>query len=380
MAKQRSRCDKKLTSDKRREPSGTLIANQQSCYSKEHCSYCPAGTSISFPMDEGKHDSFMKYPKEWWYVNFHLVGCSTEAEYGAFVAFIKIAQNLFFSISDVNQKKIYTDTKFGILTAAKNKLNLCLNGLSNKDYFYTKSMADNLVPFQYKLIAHGIDREQDNQVMNLDVDMHCVKPPMIVGGDGLVHIGNGWSYYYCQTKIEVSGSITVHGTTEDVTGYAWIDHQWGNFNMLPSERVSWEWFSIKLDDLREIVVGDTWWDNTGKRCGNISKGLNLINANNVTEVLVDYKITPLDFWTDPISKRKFASKWRLTEPTKPIDLTINVDFNNQMMPTIGNPSTMKFIARIFPCSSFWEGSCSVSGTIGSVSTSGKAYTELIHSW
>lgn len=380
MAKKHYRFNKKLASYKGKEPHDTLITQQRPYYSWEHYPYCPAGTSISFPADEGKHDPFTKYPKEWWYANFHLTGCSTRTEYGAFVAFIKIAQNLFFSISDLNQKKIYSDTKFGILTAAKGELKLTLNGLSNKDYFYTKRMAGNPVPFQYKLIANGIDREQNNQVMRLDVDMHCLKPPMIAGGDGLVDIGNGWSYYYSQTKIKVSGSITVHGTTEDVTGYAWIDHQWGNFNLFPRERVSWEWFSIKLDDFREIAVGDTWWDNTGERCGNFSDGLNLINANNVQEVLVDYTITPLDFWTDPISKRKFASKWRLTEPTKPIDLTINVDFNNQMMPTIGNTSTMKFIARIFPYSSFWEGYCSVSGTIGGVSVSGKAYAELIHSW
>lgn len=360
--------------------SSIFITQQYQYYNWEQYPYCPTGTSISFPADEGKHNPSLTYPGEFWYISSHLTGCTTGKDYGAFVAFFKHPQMLLFSISDLNQEKIYSDAKFGILNAAEGELNLTFNTLLNKDYIHTKRINGELVPFQYKLIVNGVDREQNNQEMKMDFDMHCTKPPMTIGEDGLVDIGNGWSYYYSQTKICVSGSITVDGTTENINGFAWIDHQWGNFNLLPSERVSWEWFSIQLDDYSEIMVGDIWWQTNGEKCGSYSDGLNLLNANNIQELQEDYTITQLDFWTDPVSGRKFASKWQLTEPTKPINLTIEADFNNQMVPVFGNPSIMKIVTQLFFNSCFWEGSCSVSGTIGGIPVTGKAYAELTHPW
>ena len=356
----------------------------------KHYPYCPLETSICFPADEGKHHHFLICPIEWWYANFHLTGSSTGTEYGAFVAFFKFPQMRLFSISDLDLQKTYTDAKLGRLIASEGKLDLTFVSLQdgffsdseqqlsmetgarqrlrqwlfNYDYWYTKTDGKNPVPFQYKLLVKGKAKEEDQEMMMLNVDMNCLKPPMLVGGTGFCQVGNDWTYYYIENKIEVSGNITVHGITEAVTGYAWIDHQWGwgNFDL------TYEWFSIKLDDFREIMVVDSWWRN-GEYYGSLYGGLNLINANYSLELLDNYTITPLDYWTDPVSGRKFATQWRIIEPSKQIDLTITADYNDQVM---------RWFAVFQRC--FWEGSCSVSGTIEGTPVSGKAYVELTHSW
>jgi predicted secreted hydrolase len=270
---------------------------------------------------------------------------------------------------------MYTNIKVGTLKASETELDLEFSTLFDDEYWYTKKTeSGELIPFQYTLMMTGKAREEDKEMMKLNVDMHCLKPPMIVGGDGLVDIGPGWSYYYCQTKIEVSGTIIVHGFIEDVEGYAWIDHQWGDFNVgLPKNRVLWEWFSIKLDDNREIMVCDTWRMDNGEKYESTYDGLNYLNADNRYELLEDYQIKQISFWKDPINKKLYANKWRITEPSKNINIIIEPDYPDQLI------RLFDLIDPYMPIS-LWEGSCTVSGIIEGKTVTGKAYTELTHSW
>jgi len=397
------------------------------------------GTDISFPVDEGKHDPFFTYPIEWWYVNFQLIGSDTGKEYGAFVAFFKTTQLRVFSISDISSQKMYTNSKFGLILADDDKLGLTFIGCNDDiiyppqnyqylpigeqpiynqavldimeeqqisiddftleqsvqplvgggllcyDYWHTKTNDEgDLLPFQYELSIAGRAQEEDNGIMQLNVDMHSLKQPLIVGGDGLLELGDGWSYYYSETKVETSGDITVNGVTESVTGYAWIDHQWGEFlddDFVPvGISITYEWFAIKLDDFRELVIGDTWRRDTGEEAGPFCDGINLVNSDGSLELLEDYTITQLEFWTDELSGKTFATEWEVTELTKQIDLIITADIDNQMMHVTKDPLLLQIVNMILPAGSFWEGSCSVTGTIEGSPVSGKAYVESTHSW
>jgi len=261
-----------------------------------------------------------------------------------------------------------------------------IRGPVQNDHWYTKTNGLDLLPFQYTLIIGG-DSQQDHQPMQLSVDMDCQKPPLIVGGNGLMNLGNyGFSFYYCLTKLAVIGSITVHGITEEVIGYAWIDHQWGNFgNQHPPPYglpLTYEWFSIKLNDNREIMVGDIWDRETGEKINlDFSNGLNLLNNNGSLELLEDYTITPLSFWNDSRDCRVFADKWHIIESSKLINLIITPTFLDQVMRFKENyPLLQQFIQERFPGGCLWEGVCTVSGTINNIPVNGKAYVELTHSY
>jgi predicted secreted hydrolase len=334
--------------------------------------YVPSGTSIWFPEDEGKHNPLTSYPIEWWYVNFHLTGVSTGHKYGAMVAFFKDGPMRLFSISDLWQEENYTHADlFGVLTASTTELDLhYTDQLLDPDLWWNKTFCvGGLMPFVSRLDVDAVANE-DGNTMKLDVILASSKTPMIVDGDGFVHIGDGWSYYYSHTKAKVleDSEITVHGLTEKVTGFAWIDHQWGDF--LLGDTVSWEWFSIQLADVREIMVADVWQD--GQLQGSYCGGLNFLGEECDLELLDDYHITPLSFWTDPVSGRTFAVQWSIVEASRNINLLVTADYNEQVM---------RFLpVEIFPTGCFWEGSCSVTGTIEGSPVVGQAYAELTHSW
>jgi len=252
------------------------------------------------------------------------------------------------------------------------------------DHWYTKTNGQDLLPFQYTLVVGG-DSQQDSKPMKLAVDMDCLKQPLIVGGDGFLDLGGyGFSFYYSLTKLAVTGSIMIHGIAEEVTGYAWIDHQWGNFfdkNQPPyGLALTYEWFSIQLDDNREIMVADTWDRVTGEKNNqSFTGGMNMLNSDGSSELLEDYTITPQASWNDTIDHRFYSSKWHITETSKSIDLLVTPVFLDQVMRVKENyPLLQRLLEELFPGACFWEGICTVSGTINGFSVSGKAYVELTH--
>ncbi len=252
------------------------------------------------------------------------------------------------------------------------------------DHWYTKYNDHGLLPFQYGLEISG-NSQQDSKPMKITVDMDCLKKPLIVGGDGVIYFGDyDFSFYYSLTRLLVTGKITIHGFTEEVSGNAWIDHQWGNFfNQNPPPwglTMTYEWFSMQLDNNREIVVGDMWDRETGEKIDtSYTDGLNLLNSDGVLELLKDYTIAPLTFWNDKTDERFYSCQWQITETSRAINLIITPVFLNQMMRFKENyPSLQQVLEELFPGACFWEGVCTVSGTINGISVNGKSYVELTH--
>ena len=55
------------------------------------------------------------------------------------------------------------------------------------------------------------------------------------------------SYYYSRPHLQVSGSVTLDGQPQAVTGQAWLDHEWSS-EYLPAGAQGWDWIGLNLDD------------------------------------------------------------------------------------------------------------------------------------
>ncbi len=55
------------------------------------------------------------------------------------------------------------------------------------------------------------------------------------------------SYYYSRPQMAVSGTVTLDGKPQAVSGTAWLDHEWSS-ELLPEGAQGWDWVGLNLDD------------------------------------------------------------------------------------------------------------------------------------
>ncbi len=55
------------------------------------------------------------------------------------------------------------------------------------------------------------------------------------------------SHYYSEPQLRVGGSIVRHGKTTEISGSAWLDHEWSS-TVLDPKAVGWDWIGVNLDD------------------------------------------------------------------------------------------------------------------------------------
>lgn len=195
-----------------------------------------------------------------------------------------------------------------------------------------------------------------NKKYTLDLIINAEKPPALHGKKGVIDIGKGYSYYYSFTDMSVKGTLEIGNETKQVEGIAWMDHQWGNFDLYNKQ---WDWLSIKLNNNNEIMAFRIL-DKAAQ------KGIfyaSLMDMHGKAAIVEDAKLNPLKNWRSKKTGVVYPVHWNLQIPSKKINLTIKPAFNEQEM----HDGIIKY----------WEGACSVTGTFNKKRVKGKAYMELV---
>ncbi|HEY5340229.1 MAG TPA: lipocalin family protein [Candidatus Aquilonibacter sp.] len=102
-----------------------------------------------------------------------------------------------------------------------------------------------------RMHLHARDAEN-----GLDLTLQSHKPPAIHGRGGISRKGpcsSCASHYYSFTRLRTYGTLLRRGVRYAVEGIAWMDHEYGS-DELASGQVGWDWFSLQLDDDREIML------------------------------------------------------------------------------------------------------------------------------
>ncbi len=55
------------------------------------------------------------------------------------------------------------------------------------------------------------------------------------------------SYYYSQPHLRVQATLQADGTTQELAGNAWLDHEWSS-TLLDRDAAGWNWVGMNLDD------------------------------------------------------------------------------------------------------------------------------------
>ena len=158
------------------------------------------------------------------------------------------------------------------------------------------------------------------------------------------------SYYYSQPDLRVSGSVTLDGKSIDVTGQAWLDHEWSS-QPLSSDETGWDWLSLHLDSDDKLMLfrlrhadgahffAGNWIDRDGQS--------HALDPSDIT-------LTPTS--TTRVAGRVLPTEWKIAVASRNLAVTIRPLNPQSWMDT-------RF--------KYWEGPIQISG-----SHSGVGYLEL----
>ncbi len=195
---------------------------------------------------------------------------------------------------------------------------------------------------------------------SVDLSVTSRRAPLLIGG-GIVPFGLGTSYYYSLTDLQAAGTLTLGHRRIPVHGIAWMDHQWGNWNQ--AMVLGWDWMGIQLGDhtalnlmnQRVLDAGPVQWTMT-----------QLPDGRQRYEPQVS--ITPLGHWRSSVTGVTYTAGWRVRVPDLRLDLIVR--------PTVADQEMWDPFVVLGYHSSYWEGSCTVSGSHDGRPVSGLAYVEL----
>jgi predicted secreted hydrolase len=206
-------------------------------------------------------------------------------------------------------------------------------------------------------------RDGDYQI---DLRLKPAKPIVVHGIDGVSQKGalaGNASHYYSLTRMETSGKIIAGGEALDVEGLSWMDHEFGT-SFLEAEQVGWDWFSIQLDDGRELMLFEL-----RRVDGSIdprSSGT-LIEADGgaLHLSLEDFRLTPGNAWRSEASGATYPTAWRIEIPRYDLRLDVRAAFAGQELRTAESAGV-----------TYWEGSTEITGGEGERKLTGRGYLEM----
>jgi predicted secreted hydrolase len=318
-----------------------------------------------FPRDYFEHPEFKT---EWWYYTGNLRSAEGR-RFGFELVFFRQAQHRpMTSESSPNHSAWRIDDLYLAHLALTD-----INGKKFRSYRRLNRAGPGIAgaSFEQRRIWNGNWSAQWNgNLQSLDavaedfrfsLKLNPLKPVATHGLNGISQKSEGAghaSHYISFPRLDVTGSLNTGGLTYQITGSAWMDHEWFTHQLNPSQ-AGWDWFSVQLDDARELMLFQL-----RRKDGSIdpySAGT-YVDRQGVTRHLSsrDFSLQPIGHWISPKTKVKYPVRWRLEIPSLALSLECTAALDDQELASTNASEP-----------NYWEGAVRYSG-----STRGVGYLEM----
>ncbi|MDB5818883.1 MAG: hypothetical protein JWQ11_2523 [Rhizobacter sp.] len=211
---------------------------------------------LQFPRDLGAHpDSRI----EWWYITGSLSVAGQAQPYGFQITFFGsrtdvgaghasrfAARQILFAhaaVSDVAGGKLRHDQRiaragFGIAESSSRDTDVTL-----RDWQLRRSGPLTRSLYQARMAS-------DSGRFAYDLQLTATQPLLLQGDAGWSRKGpraEQASRYYSEPHLAATGTLTLDGKAQAVTGTAWLDHEWSD-GLLDADAVGWDWIGMNLGD------------------------------------------------------------------------------------------------------------------------------------
>ncbi|MCC7261908.1 MAG: carotenoid 1,2-hydratase, partial [Candidatus Latescibacteria bacterium] len=209
--------------------------------------------------------------------------------------------------------------------------------------------------------AFDLAMVDEAQGLAIELQTQPLKALVFQGPGGYSRKGEGpsaASQYYSFTRLATQGTLRVGGEEVAVQGESWMDQEFGS-NQLGPQQVGWDWFSVQLDDGRELMLY-LLRDEAG--AVDHARGT-LIEAGGAARYLErgEFVVTVTDHWTSPQTGAQYPAGW-----------TVRVGSEGwTLKPLLADQENWgAAVGRLF----YWEGAVAVRDQAGH--PCGKGYVEL----
>lgn len=276
----------------------------------------PART-LEFPRDHGAHPDLRT---EWWYVTGHARAVGTaDREFGFQVTFFRTrvdatrsmqsafaARQLIFAhaaVTDVLGGKLWHDQRIAREGFGAAGASIIDAAITLRDWSLVRRPADGA----WVARLPGGD-------LSLDLVFEPTQPLLLQGDQGLSRKGPEAaqaSYYYSLPHLAARGRITLKSRAFEVTGQAWLDHEWSESLMHP-DAVGWDWIGMNLLD-GGALTAFRLRDRSGRA---IWGGGSIRTRAGVLRVFAagDVVFMPQRFWKSPASQTSYPVEWAIETP------------------------------------------------------------------
>lgn len=303
------------------------------------------------------------YRVQWWYCTGHLHD-DRGREFGYELTFFVVGV----------QKKVYT-SRFGV-----NNIYI--------SHFAVSDISSNKFHFSEKVDAgaYGFAGAKDNQLKvwigatvleggaekmhlkamdgqkSIDLQLIPSKPIVLHGGNGYSRKSEESpllaSLYFSFTNVKTEGKLTIGEEAFNVEGKSWFDREISSKG-LGEKLAGWDWFSVQLDDDREIML--YIMRNKDGSIDRSSSGTFMYQDGKYRHLSRDdFSVTVLDNYKSGKTGARYPSSWEATIPSENIKIKI--------IPLIKDQEVLAYNST---GNYYWEGTCKVEGT-----AKGRAYVEM----
>lgn len=200
---------------------------------------------------------------------------------------------------------------------------------------------------------------QPGQELTLQLNPARPAQPWVFHGEaGLSRKGLGNannSIYYSATRLSAQGRLVLGAESFEVQGLAWMDREWSS-QPLDDQTQGWDWFSLQLDDGRDLMLFQLRDAEGQRRPGGHGT---LVEADGRSRLLTpaEFSLTPLQWWTSPRGGTRYPVGWKVEVPNDGLQLMVAARFEDQEI----NLDPLRY----------WEGMVAVRGQ-----NSGRGYLEM----
>ncbi len=321
--------------------------------------------AFHFPADHASHPRFRI---EWWYYTGHLA--APGRSFGYELTFFRVglpqrraaspsawvAHDLVFEHLALTDE---TRRAFHSFETAR-RVALGLAGADSTRYHVWLGEAS------AGLAADGVTHELRGAAPDFALALALVpaRPPVVHGEDGVSRKGPGpgqASHYYSLMRLATRGRVVVGGDTLAVNGTSWMDHEFTSSG-LDTSLAGWDWFSVQLDDGRELMLYRLRRHDGGLAAA--SSGT-LVEADGRVRRLAldDVRVRASGRWRSPRTGGEYPSGWVVEVPSARLAL--------RLVPTLAD---QELVARSMGGVAYWEGSVRVEPE--GAGPRGQGYVEL----